>query len=139
MFSVVPFVCNGCKTGRYICFGCSSPIESENPDFLKTENSDQNPLTLTPLTLTPNPDQKGTKCSDPKCGRHFHLTCLKNYKNSIFNEKEKSWKCPHHICHSCATKVESNALKSNEFYQTKVKTIQGCPSKSTGRKNYRKL
>ena len=97
--SIKDFMCNDCRKGIFHCFACSDRIESEDGD------------------------RQLTKCSDPKCGRHFHFQCLANLTNVIYNEKEKNYKCPHHVCHSCATKVkdeESKGSKTNEFYQSKV-------------------
>jgi hypothetical protein len=99
--SEASFVCNSCKTGSFNCFSCQNQIDN-SPEA--------------------DASQALTECSDKNCGRQFHLTCLQNLKNVVFNEKEKSYKCSHHICHTCATKADS--LKSNEHYHNKVSYLK---------------
>ena len=113
------FICNTCSSSSWSCFICHNGI---------TDPSE--------------PDTEIIKCDFNNCGRHYHrigsivAEILAEKKKKVLNQKirkclslhkfttkigQKSFKCPHHTCHTCASKSLTKKISSCEANQSKVR------------------
>ncbi|CAG0881123.1 unnamed protein product [Cyprideis torosa] len=91
------YKCRGCTLGRHPCFICKET------------------------------DSQTRKCSQSKCARFYHISCL---KNPIWQQTEftnpLAFMCPLHVCHLCAS--EDTKDPKAKVDQDRLLRCLRCPS-----------
>jgi hypothetical protein len=89
--------------------GLSAPADDDDGDWLCKDCTDKSHECF--VCHKRGKDNSAVfKCSIHACGKYYHKKCLKGLEHADISANG-SFKCPHHVCHTCNTKGSRCLLK----------------------------
>ncbi|XP_053667793.1 nuclear receptor binding SET domain protein [Anopheles marshallii] len=98
---------------RFSCaICCSTPKIEQTKCFICNDGNEES-----------NKEQK-FRCTDSKCGREYHLSCLRLFPH-YRTVSAKTIICPYHVCHTC---VSSDPRGKASLVKTALASCIKCPA-----------